>query len=282
MYIDEHNRVLPPLSEAVFIALDTETTGLHPVAAELVEVAAVKFRASGEIIDEYCELINPGEPIPASAQAIHGITDEDVAGADGVDKVLPRLIQFLSEPRGVLVAHNAEFDVRFIVVAAKRLSLALPRLPVIDTRLMAYRLIRAPRYSLETLTKLLGIEVQGKHRALPDAHAVRQLFLKLLDRAAGDFLEQVWQEMTVPHLHALDVSPTAVPAGFDELAAALEQGRDLLIVYAGGSKASQRRRITPIALYEQSGRIYLIAFCHVDRKQKNFRLDRISSVEIVD
>ena len=63
-----------PLMALDAVVIDTETTGLDPAYARLLEIGAVRLRAGR--IDEsnvYRSLIQPGEPIPPAATAIHGI-----------------------------------------------------------------------------------------------------------------------------------------------------------------------------------------------------------------
>jgi predicted DNA-binding transcriptional regulator YafY len=60
---------------------------------------------------------------------------------------------------------------------------------------------------------------------------------------------------------------------------AIEIGRAISIVYAGGTKSQRKRLITPISLTEVRGSVYLIAHCHIDDMEKHFRLDRIVEIE---
>jgi DNA polymerase-3 subunit epsilon len=59
------------------------------------------------------------------------------------------------------------------------------------------------------------------------------------------------------------------------LAAAITMGRTISIVYDGGRTAGQRRRLTPLKIVESFEVAYLVAYCHTDRRQKQYRLDRI-------
>ena len=64
---------------SLFIAFDTETTGLSAAQGKIVEIAALKFNLQGSVLDEFSYLINPGAPIPIEAVNVHHITDEIVA-----------------------------------------------------------------------------------------------------------------------------------------------------------------------------------------------------------
>ncbi len=273
---------LPRPEEAEFVALDTETTGLLPASAKLVEIGAVRFRADGSVVAEYQQLVNPGEPIPASARLVHGITDEMVAGAPPVSEILPEFLSFIAGDSVVLAAHNAPFDLAFLAIALARAGMDLPDIPVVDTRLLARLLLpRLRRYSLDAVAEKLGIEVRERHRALPDAHAVRLVVVELLEWLEPGQFERLPELMEVITFRDVDIAPAEVPAELAEIGAAMEEGLDVEIVYGGGSRPGQARRVTPLAVYRQGGRVYLAAFCHRDQVEKTFRMDKIAAVRIV-
>lgn len=63
-----------------YVIFDLETTGISLKKDEVIEISAVKVRA-GQVIGEFTSLVNPGRPIPHSASAVNGITDDLVADA---------------------------------------------------------------------------------------------------------------------------------------------------------------------------------------------------------
>lgn len=105
------------LTKTEFVAFDLETTGLSAETARIVEIGAVRFRADGEVLGQFAQLINPECRIPAGVTAIHGITDAMVADQPVIADVLPALIEFFGDPRVLLLAHNAHFDMRFLAAA---------------------------------------------------------------------------------------------------------------------------------------------------------------------
>ncbi len=274
---------LPSLTETVFVALDTETTGLNPATGKLVEVGAVRFDWTATAAGTLSELINPGEPMPPEALQVHGISDAMVAAAPGPEEVLPRLLQFVDGPNVVLVAHNAPFDLAFLSMALARLRLRPPDLPVLDTRLLARRVLpRMPSYALESLAAHYDLALPDHHRALPDADAVRILFCHMLDDLEEEEFVGLAKRMRVLTFDDAAMAPASAPSGFEPLARALEEGRDLVIRYTGGSRGDRERRVTPLALYRQRGGIYLAAVCHLDGAEKTFRLDRIAALRIIE
>jgi DNA polymerase III subunit epsilon len=173
---------LTPLIDTTFVVLDLETTGLSPVRDRITEVGAVRARG-GEVDAELRTFVHPGQPIPAAVTAITGITDADVAHAPTIDDVLPMLIDFIGG--AVLVAHNAPFDVGFITASAGRLGLRLPRFTVLDTAVLARRLIRdeVRDVRLATLARHLRAPTSPDHRALNDARATLHVLHALIERA---------------------------------------------------------------------------------------------------
>src|ERR1041384_751619 len=93
--------------------IDTETTGVQPGRDRTVQVGLVRFE-NGAPVGSFSSLVNPGIPIPASATAIHGITDAHVAGAPPLAEVFapPQAVKLLEGAQ--YAAYNASFDRYFI------------------------------------------------------------------------------------------------------------------------------------------------------------------------
>ena len=173
-----------PLVDTTFVVLDLETTGLSPDRDRITEVGAVRARG-GEVIAELRTFVHPGVPIPAAVTAITGITDADVAGAPDVATVLPTVVDFLGG--AVFVAHNARFDLGFLRAAAARLGLPPLRPRVIDTAVLARRLVRdeVRDMRLGTLARHFRAPDAPDHRALHDARATLHVLHALIERASA-------------------------------------------------------------------------------------------------
>jgi DNA polymerase-3 subunit epsilon len=270
------------LRDLTFIAFDTETTGLMPVSSRLIEIGALKFRLDGTDIATFSQLIDPEEPIPQEALAVHGITDDMVKGMPKVQDVLPRFVEFIGPSENVLLAHNALFDLGFLVLDMYRARMPLPEHTVFDTVTLARSLIPfLPGYRLQGLCAALGVCKGQEHRALSDARLVKGLFLALLDRAEGVGTLEELSALTPPLGFAnARVSLMEAPPGYESLGVALEDGVPVEITYMGGTKGPEPRRITPRAIVESDGILYLAAYCHVDDKNKMYRLSRIKSFRL--
>lgn len=171
------------LAGLTFVALDTETTGLSPRWAELVEVAAVRFRLGGEVLDRFEQLIDPCCDIPYAATAVHGITNDMVADKPTIREVLPSFFEFI-ESADVVLIHNAAFDLGFLRAAARRTTTPFPAPPVFCTLALSRR--RIPELSSHRLDLLVSrflSRSRADHRALGDAEALRQLFAIMVQRS---------------------------------------------------------------------------------------------------
>src|SRR5438552_1923649 len=102
-----------PLADLTFVAFDTETTGLSPLASRLVELSGVKFAFDGTVVSTFSTLIDPQSDIPPEATRVHGITDDMVVGQPTCAEAVPQFFAWANGPDVVLAAHNAQFDISF-------------------------------------------------------------------------------------------------------------------------------------------------------------------------
>ncbi|MBO0885414.1 MAG: 3'-5' exonuclease, partial [Mycobacterium sp.] len=138
----------------------------------VVEVAVIQLDRDLAPCGEFVTLLNPGRDIGATH--IHGITARDVAGAPRFEQVVPMLLDVL---RGrVIVAHNVQFDLRFLHAEFARIGIALPEPPVMCTMQLAPQYLRGlPARSLAACCDTAGIPLDGAHAAAVDARAVAGL-----------------------------------------------------------------------------------------------------------
>lgn len=162
------------MAERVYIALDLETTGLDAKRDSIIEIGAVRFQGN-HILDRFVTLVNPHRTIPLRVQQITNIRNSDVADAPSLDVVIPQLLAFVRNDVRALIAHNAAFDIGFLQAAGIYLHS-----PVLDTFELATMLLpKAGSYSLGELCQMFGIPLTDAHRALDDAEATAQLFMRL-------------------------------------------------------------------------------------------------------
>jgi DNA polymerase III epsilon subunit family exonuclease len=178
------------LSRLEFAVVDLETTGWSPGAAAITEIGAVRVRAGrrvGELArqGEFASLVNPGVPVPPRIADLTGISDWMLAAAPRLGTVLPGLLDFA---RGcVLVAHNAPFDLGFLVAGCHDCGLAWPGFTVLDTVMLARHVMdpdEVPDCKLGTLAGFFGARTAPSHRALSDARATADVLGWLIRRLA--------------------------------------------------------------------------------------------------
>lgn len=164
-------------SSSTFVVFDIEATGFSKTRDAIIEIGAVKI-SEGSITDRFSAFVNPNRHIPERITELTSITDDMVYDAETIDTVLPKFLEFCKG--SVLVAHNASFDTGFIRENCKRLSLTYD-FPHMDTLVLA-RCIHPefPNYKLDTLVKNYGVMLNNHHRAVDDAEATAEVFLKML------------------------------------------------------------------------------------------------------
>ena len=161
-----------------YVVFDIETTGFSCVNNKIIEIGGVKVK-DGEIVDHFSEFVNPQCPIPYEIVKLTSITDEQVMDADVIEDVLPRFLAFCEG--AVLVAHNATFDMSFIEENARRQQLPFD-FTCIDTLGVSRALLtEQAKHTLDAVAKTLKVSLENHHRAVDDAQATAEIFIKLLD-----------------------------------------------------------------------------------------------------
>lgn len=177
-----------PLYQVEFVVLDLETSGSAPhLGAGITEIGAIRIKA-GEVLDTFSTLVNPGHPIPPYITALTGIDDETLRSAPDISEVISSLIDFVAGDETVFVAQNAPFDLSFVKAAAKAANLQWPKQRIVDTAILARKVLdrdEAPNCKLGTLAKIFNAEIQPTHRALDDVKATIAVLHGLFERLAG-------------------------------------------------------------------------------------------------
>lgn len=162
-----------------FVVFDIETTGLSKETESITEIGAVKV-VDGKIIDRFSTFVNPERPIPTEITKLTGITNEMVANAPVITEILPKFLEFCQD--AVLVAHNANFDTGFIRLNAERKCGIEVKNTVLDTLELSRALLpELKKHKLDIICEQLGVSLEGHHRAVNDAEATAEVFLKFID-----------------------------------------------------------------------------------------------------
>lgn len=165
--------------DTTYCVLDLETTGFSPKTEKITEIGVMKLQ-NGKVIDEFSCFVNPQKPIPARVVEITNITDDMVKDAETIEKVFPKLLEFIEG--SVLVAHNAEFDINFLKHNAIVLGYDFDY-TYMDTLSLAKELFPDYKtYKLGRIAKNLGITVEVAHRALDDVETTVKVFTVMLEK----------------------------------------------------------------------------------------------------
>ncbi len=176
--------------DETYVVFDIETTGFSPIKNRIIEIGAVKVE-KGEITDRFSAFVNPDVPIPFEIEKLTGINDEMVVAAPQIDVVLPQFLEFCQDC--VLVAHNATFDMSFIIENAGRLGYETD-FTYVDTVPVARILLpNQAKHTLDAVAKSLGVSLENHHRAVDDAEATAQIFVKMLPMLRETGVENLTQ-----------------------------------------------------------------------------------------
>jgi DNA polymerase-3 subunit epsilon len=164
------------------IVFDTETTGLDPSKGHrIVEIGAVEISnliPSGRNFHFY---LDPERDMPEEAFRIHGLSTAFLTGQKKFREIAASFIDFIADAQ--LVAHNAEFDMRF--VNAELGSIGLPPIAndrVVDTLALARRRHPGAANSLDALCQRYGVDLsrRDKHGALLDSLLLAEVYAELM------------------------------------------------------------------------------------------------------
>ena len=165
--------------DSTFVVFDIETTGFSAVNDRIIEIGAVKVE-NGMITEKFSEFVNPERPIPFEIEKLTSINDRMVEDAPTISVILPKFMDFCGG--SVLVAHNADFDTGFIRHNCEVLGLPYDY-TYVDTLGIARSFLEGLKnYKLDTVVEAMGCTLANHHRAVDDAGATADVFVRFLER----------------------------------------------------------------------------------------------------
>lgn len=160
-----------------YTVIDFETTGLSPNDSEIIEIGAVKLHGDTlEPHNTFHSFVRPNSPISKRITSINNITNEMVDNAPHISKAIVELIDFIGND--CIIAHNAPFDMKFLVSAAQNHGVEIRAKGYVCTLKMARSLLTLENHKLPTVAKHFGIEF-NPHRAVDDCVATGHVFSKM-------------------------------------------------------------------------------------------------------
>ncbi len=172
-----------PAFDDEMVVFDIETTGLSNRTCKIIEIGAVKIKA-GEIIDKMDIFVDPEEPIPPEITELTSITDDMVSGQMKEREAVEFFLNFAGER--LLIAHNANFDIGFIRVAAERNGLPFENTYLDTVGLSRYVNPELTKHKLDIIAKHYKLEDFHHHRASDDAETLAKIFFVMLERLRSE------------------------------------------------------------------------------------------------
>ncbi len=167
------------------IALDTETTGLHPSQGHrIIEIGCVEMENRIPTGNNFHTYINPERDIPFGAYEVHGISGDMVRDKPKFREIADDFLGFIAG--STLVIHNAQFDMNFINAELTWIKKReVPQSQVFCTLKEARRKFPGAPSSLDALCKRFGVDIseRTKHGALLDAELLADMYLELMGGA---------------------------------------------------------------------------------------------------
>jgi DNA polymerase-3 subunit epsilon len=201
------------------IVFDTETTGLDASGEDrIIEIAAIEILNNVCTDNYYHVYIDPERDIPDSAFRVHGISREFLSDKPKFADIIDGFLNFIGDDP--LIAHNAEFDMKFLNAELQRLGRSpIEKNPVIDTLVLARRKHPGTSVSLDALCTRYGIDKsrRTKHGALVDSQILAEVYLELKIGRQSSLSFTVHREIRKVQRHGLTkFRPTTLSAQLDE------------------------------------------------------------------
>jgi DNA polymerase III epsilon subunit family exonuclease len=167
------------LSRLSYVVVDVETTGSSPYWGDrITEIAAVVVK-DGEIAEVFETLVNPERSIPPIVSRLTNITWDMVRNAPTFDRVADDIIRVLDGK--IFVAHNADFDWRFVTAEVSRAANRKLRGRKLCTVKLARQVLpQLSRRSLDYVARYYGVEITQRHRAGGDAVATAKCLIRMM------------------------------------------------------------------------------------------------------
>lgn len=160
-----------------FIVLDLETTGLNPQSDSVIEVALLKIDESGNRLDSWNTLVNPGFVIHEDITFLTSITPEELHDAPKFGEISKKIVEFIG--KDPIMGHNVGFDIAFLAACGIRFDTE----KIVDTFKIAEFLFHTSKsLNLSSLTEEMGYRHENAHRAYSDVLATAFLWSKIVDK----------------------------------------------------------------------------------------------------
>lgn len=256
--------------------IDFETTGQNPdLGHRACELAMIKFEYNSENkmveVARYQQLFNPQRQVDEEAQAVHGITDEELEDKPCFQDEAHTIYEFLDN--SILAAHYASFDLAFLEAEFEISDMETPGQEMIDTWKLLDENYEYDDNDLATMAAKYDLTTPT-HRSLADVQAAAELLEVLIDDLDIE---------TKSELFAYQDGPTEVwyndkPDVNNVIEDGIQNRVPLNFDYTDSDNNKSNRTIDPLrtSTYYDNG--YVIGYCRDRQEVRAFRLDRMTHV----
>jgi DNA polymerase III epsilon subunit family exonuclease len=213
-------------NKEIEVVIDVETTGLDYTRERIIEFAGVKL-VNGKVKEKFETLINAKQHIRKSSQAVHGISEEDLADAPTEEEIFPKIFEFIGD--APVVAHNAIFDYSFLNRTSKRLFDKPFENNYVDTQMMFKEVY--PQYEscgLDTMATVFGASNKKRHRDMGDAMALAKCYPKL---KALYYQKYNWQLSQIEHVEYLFERYLRLQSAINTMQSEIQDLRSIFKIY---------------------------------------------------
>ncbi|RKY27469.1 MAG: hypothetical protein DRP61_04120 [Candidatus Omnitrophota bacterium] len=265
------------LREAEFVVFDVETTGLNPERGDKIcEIGAVRVR-KGEVVSEFCQLVNPKREIPSSSVNIHGISLEELESAPFFEEVVDSFLEFIDN--FFLLGYNVEFDLGFLNFELRTIGRRPVSNSYIDILELCRKCLNLNRYNLFRVAEFFSLSSEGLHRAYKDALISARIFLRLIPYLEKEGFKTL-EELCSIFGSEKGLLNSGNPK-IEIVQKALRENLKLKIRYYSFSKREfTEREVLPQKLELRGKKYFLIGECLLRSERRSFNLDNIIELEI--
>lgn len=245
-----------PLTQPIAI-VDVETTGGSPLGHRIIEIGIVRLEPGREPVS-FTSLVNPHHFVSHFIYQLTGIRPDDLQGAPDFEDIAGRVDELLQD--AVFVAHNARFDYSFVKNEFMRLGQNFSAKTVCSARLSKALYPEHRKHNLDSLIERHGLSMANRHRALDDAQAVLDFFVRACeDRGEPAFAAAFERLHAGKRLVQCDIPIETLKALPEAPGVYLFYGEKNEVLYVGKAKNLKERVLTHLHEDHQNGKTLSLA-----------------------
>ena len=268
------------IKDVEFVVFDVETTGLEPKNGDRIcEIGAIKIKGEKEL-GRFYSLVNPDRQVSLEAYNVNHISNEMVKDAPKSDVVLPKFLEFSNG--ACLTGYNVGFDINFLdnelCLMGRKLDSSTPVVDILQMSRQLYK--NLPSYSLKNFSNFLGLGIMQEHRAMEDVELTLKVFRVLMKKLT---LTNMSRFNDVHNLFGRNFGLINDSNSYKiaQIMRAIDLGVSLdLRYFTSSSGIVTTRLVDPQEVFEERGQKYLLAYCHLRKDKRNFRLEGILDMEM--